>query len=112
MSENRKLASVQKISTIAPIEGADKIVVATMENLGWECVISKKDNFNVGDLVVYIEVDSICPEKLLKLSGLWDTLTNKGLLNGNAGNRVKTRKFRGAVSQGLILPLQILEKYD
>ena len=58
----RNLAHIEKILTInLPIVSADMIEVATI--LGWECVVAKKDNFKVGDLVIYIEVDSIMPEK-------------------------------------------------
>lgn len=56
----RRLATVRQIADIRPIEGADKIVVAQVD--GWECVI-QKDEFNIGDKVVYVEVDSIMPEK-------------------------------------------------
>lgn len=65
----RKLASVQKIIDIRPIEGADRIVVANV--LGWECVI-RKDEFKVGDLIVYIEVDSKVPNDNPKFEFLKD----------------------------------------
>ena len=91
----RKLASIQKIETIRPIEGADKIVVATMEGLGWECVI-KKDEFKVGDLIVYFEVDSILPE-----IPEFEFLREKKF-------RIKTIKLKKQVSQGLIFGTSIL----
>lgn len=103
---SRALATVQKIVNIRPIEGADKIEVAQV--LDWECVVSKKDNFQKGNYVVYIEIDSIIPENLLKIAGLWDDEKGKGRLNGSQGTRVQTRKFRGQISQGLILPVSIL----
>lgn len=92
----RKLASVQKITDIRPIEGADKIEVANV--LGWECVIAKKDNFKVGDLVIYIEIDAIVPER-----NEFEFLRERKF-------RVKTIKLRKQVSQGLIVPLSILPK--
>ena len=46
----RKLASIQKIVALDPIEGADAIERATV--LGWQLVV-KKNDFQVGDLVVY-----------------------------------------------------------
>lgn len=43
----RKLASIQKIKALEPIENADAIEKATV--LGWQLVV-KKDEFKVGDL--------------------------------------------------------------
>lgn len=97
---SRKLASIQKILDIKPIKDADKIECATI--LGWEVVIAKKDNFKIGDNVVYIEIDSIVPEK-----PEFEFLRDRKF-------KVKTIKLRGQVSQGLVLPLSILPegKYE
>ena len=46
---SRKLASIQKIVNIEPIEGADKIEKLTV--LGWHIVASKAENHNIGDLI-------------------------------------------------------------
>lgn len=54
----RALAHVEKVVDIQPIEGADRIVLATI--LGWKVVV-KKDEFKVGDLAVYVEIDSVLP---------------------------------------------------
>lgn len=54
----RKLASVQYVHEVAPIEGADRIELVRV--LGWQCV-AKKGEFKVGDLAVYFEIDSFCP---------------------------------------------------
>jgi len=90
----RKLASIQKILDIQPIPGADAIEVATV--LGWKVVIGKKDNFKVGDLVVYCEVDSILPEK-----PEFEFLRKVHF-------RIKTIRLKGQVSQGIVFPLSIL----
>ena len=58
---DRALAHVEQIVDIQPIPDADNIEVATV--LGWKVVIAKKDNFSVGDKIVYIEIDSKVPEK-------------------------------------------------
>jgi hypothetical protein len=94
---NRKLASIQKINSISPIEGADRIEVANMENLAWNCVV-KKGEVNIGDLVVYFECDSILPEKP-EFEFLRDVKF-----------RVKIRKYKKQVSEGLILPISIVPK--
>jgi len=94
----RKLASVQRIVSLSPIEGADKIIKATV--LGWELVVAVKDNFKVGDLVVYMEVDSILPPK-----PEFEFLRERKF-------RIKTIKLKGQVSQGICFPLSILPTVD
>lgn len=54
----RKLATVRTISDIRPIEGADRIELAIVD--GWQCVVGK-DHFQVGDTVIYCEVDTVLP---------------------------------------------------
>lgn len=93
----RNLASIQKITKLEPIDGADLIDKANV--LGWECVV-KKGEFNVGDLCVYFEVDSLLPEK-----PEFEFMRPKGF-------RVKTIKLRGQVAQGLCLPMSILPPGD
>lgn len=89
----RKLASIQKIWKLEPIEGADAIEKARV--LGWELVV-KKGEFNVGDLCVYCEIDSILPER-----PEFEFLKPRKM-------RIKTVKLRGQVSQGICFPLSVL----
>lgn len=93
----RKLATIQKITELNPIKGADRIECAKV--LGWHCVVQKGD-FNVGDLVVYCEIDSVLPDKP-EFEFLRDSKF-----------RIRTRKFKGQISQGLILPMSILDNIE
>lgn len=101
---SRKLASVQKIKAIKPIEGADKIEVVQI--LGWNCV-AKKGEYQVGDDVIYFEIDSLLPDvpmlEWLKGSS-WSQKLNK--------YKISTHKFRGQISQGLVIPIKDLEELD
>lgn len=92
----RHLATIRKINDIQPIPNADKIELAIID--GWQCVISKEDGFKIGDLVVYIEIDSVLPDR-----PEFEFMRKYKF-------RVKTIKLRGQVSQGLVLPLGILDK--
>ena len=56
----RKLASIRIVNELHPIEGKDRIELAIID--GWQ-VIVKKDEFKIGDKCVYIEIDSVLPEK-------------------------------------------------
>ena len=95
----RKLASIRHISDILPIEGADAIEVAVVD--GWKVVI-KKGEYRVGDLAVYLEIDSWVPHEVA-------SFLSKGQepreYNGVKGERLRTVKLRGQISQGLLLPL-------
>jgi RNA ligase (TIGR02306 family) len=100
--ENRKLASIQVIRSVKPIEGADNIEVVRINN--WD-VVAKKGEFIAGDQCVYFEIDSFLPireefEFLRKTS-------YKKMLDVE-GFRLKTIRLRKQLSQGLALPYSIL----
>lgn len=96
----RKLASVQRVLEKKPIVGAD-LIKAYRVNGWW--VVDKKDAYKVGDLVVYCEVDSWIPHTLAPF------LTKPGHSPreylGVKGERLRTVKLKGQLSQGLLLPL-------
>jgi len=101
----RKLATVRKIDSIAPIDGADAIEVATVG--GWKVVV-KKNEFQPGNLAIYFEIDSWIPNELAPF------LTKNGEpreYNGVKGERLRTVKLRGQISQGLLLPLSFHPGY-
>ena len=100
----RKLASIRKISDIQPIEGANLIELAIVD--GWKVVVGKEVGHKIGDFVIYCEVDSFLPIReefeFLRKSSYRKMIDQEGF-------RLKTIKLRGQVSQGLIIPLSILE---
>ena len=96
----RKLASIQRIRDIEPIDGADRIELAHV--LGWQCVVNK-GVFQVNDLAVYFEVDSFLPVRP-EFEFLRSSSYKKSETIGE-GFRLRTMNFRGKISQGLLLPI-------
>ncbi|HEX8464281.1 MAG TPA: RNA ligase family protein, partial [Abditibacterium sp.] len=75
---------------------------------GWQCV-TKKGEFCVGDLGVFLEIDSIPPDTRT-FEFLWQRKPKDGetapeTVARPANFRLRTMKLRGALSQGLLLPL-------
>jgi RNA ligase (TIGR02306 family) len=93
----RKLATIRVIDELNPIEGADAIECAVVG--GWKVVV-KKGEYSVGDMVVYLEIDSWVPTELA-------AFLSKGKepreFEGIRGERLRTIKLRGQLSQGLLL---------
>jgi RNA ligase (TIGR02306 family) len=100
----RNLASIQIIDDIQPIENADAIEVCSI--LGWKVVV-KKGEFQVGEKVVFCEIDSWVPTEIAPF-------LSKGKepreFEGIKGERLRSCKLRSQLSQGLILPVSVLEK--
>ena len=93
----RKLASIQRIKFVRPIEGADAIECVGV--LGWECV-SKRGEFTEGDPCVYFEIDSLLPDRDEFL------FLRKACWRGDIGRyRLRTVRMRGQLSQGLAMPV-------
>ena len=97
---SRKLASIQRIWKIEPIEGADRIELANV--LGWQCVVNK-GQFQAMDLAVYFEIDSFLPVRD-EFEFMRASSYRKTDIMGE-GFRLRTMRFRGQISQGLLLPI-------
>jgi len=105
----RKLATIQKIEEIKPIDGADMIEASRV--LGW-WVVTKKGEFKVGDRCVFFEIDSLVP-KTPAFSFLEKNGSKKITVMGELdqpnfeveGYRVRTIRLRKQISQGLALPI-------
>ena len=93
----RKLASIQKIESISPIAGKDRIGLARV--LGWDVIVTLAD-FHPGDKCVYVEIDSVLPDR-----PEFEFLKKRGL-------RIRTMKMAGVISQGICFPLSILPEKD
>lgn len=103
----RKLATIRRVSDVKSIDGADKICAYCVD--GW-WVVDQIDKFIVGDLAVYFEIDSVLPirdEFEFLRKGCYvkkDWLVTDQNQTGE-GFRLKTIRLRGQISQGLLLPI-------
>lgn len=91
----RKLVSIQEVGAVEPIPGADNIMQARV--MGWTVVI-KKGELAPGERCVFFEIDSVLPD-----GPAWSEFMRARSF------RVRTLKLRGVLSQGLALPVSILE---
>lgn len=91
----------ETIKEIRAIEGADLIEAATLADKDFWFVVAK-GSFKTGQQCVYFPIDSILPDDLILKLGL------VGKLAGKQHNRVKTKKLRGQVSQGIVADPEVL----
>lgn len=104
----RKMATIRKIDNILPIEGADMIEAVKIG--GWTVVAQKSMGYKINDLVIYCEIDSFIPTEVAPF------LTQEGKepkeYKGIKGERLRTKKLKGVISQGLLLPLSVLNNVE
>lgn len=97
------LASIVKIDRIEKHPNADQLELAHVK--GWQCVI-RLGEFKENSLAVYCEVDTWVPHSIAPfLSKDKEPRMYEGVL----GERLRTVKLRGELSQGLLLPLDVLD---
>ncbi len=94
----RKLATVERISAINPHPNADSLELATVK--GWQVCVKKGEFFEkpkgcVPGLCVYVEIDSVLPER-----PEFEFMRDRKF-------RVKTIRLRGELSQGICFPMSI-----
>lgn len=100
IAEHRKLASIQSVIDVQPIEGADKI--ERLSVLGYYCV-ARKNEFKIGDKVVFVEPDAILP-----FAPWSEFLRDKN--KPDKPIRIRTISLKKQVSQGVCFPTSILTK--
>ena len=93
MKENRSLCHVELVTNVEPIAGADRC--ESISILGWK-TLAKKNEFKIGDKVVYFEIDSKVPE-----TAQFEFLRNKKF-------KIKTQRYTFGgnepfYSQGLVM---------
>lgn len=129
----RKLATVATVLEVTPIQWADSI--EQIQIRGWK-VVSRKNEFKVGDKCIYIEIGSVCPDGIPEeFKEEMTTLTKRLSKNPSEKNilqerideisklntrpefeflrgkkfLIKTTKIRGVISMGIAFPLDILK---
>lgn len=99
----RKLATLEEIIEIKEHSNADAIELAIVR--GWQSVV-KKAEFKAGDQIIYCEIDSWIPHKIAPFLTRGNDTPKE--FEGIKGQRLKTARFRGEISQGLILSASLL----
>lgn len=98
----RVMARVVTIDNVEKHPNADALDICTVG--GWN-IVTKIGEYKTGDLAVMCEIDSWVPHELAPfLSKGKEPREYKGV----KGERLKTAKLRGVVSQGLLLPMSAL----
>lgn len=85
----------EKISKVMDHPNADRLSLAQVESMSF-MFVTGKNQFSVGDEVLYLPIDSLLPEAVL------EKLNLVGKLSGTNKNRVKTLKLRSVPSQGIV----------
>jgi len=106
VKSERKLATIRKITNITPIDGADKIELATIDS--WKVVVAKDANHKSGDMVIYCEIDSFLP-----IRDEFEFLRKSSYkkMGDQEGFKLRSVKLKGQISQGLILPMSIFGEF-
>jgi hypothetical protein len=103
---SRKLATIRLIKEINEIPDSSNIELALVD--GWQVVV-KKDEFKANDKCIFCEIDSYLPIKpefeFLRKSSY------KAFPNGVEGFRLRSCRLRNQLSQGLVLPLNIIKSF-
>lgn len=101
----RQLATIRLISELLVHTNADKLEIAVIG--GWRVCVNK-GLYKAGEAVIFCEIDSFIPTEVAPF------LTKPGkaakIFEGIYGERLRTMRLRGELSQGLVLPLSILQE--
>ncbi|KAI0152747.1 RNA ligase, DRB0094 family [Xylariaceae sp. FL1272] len=96
----RKLVTARRITKITPIPKSRNLVLVKID--GWNVVAHVTENFQEGQLVLYIEIDSCIPGT----GPFWEYhAANNKMQHGKMACVVQTQVIAKRLSQGLIYPI-------
>ena len=87
-----------RIDAIKPHPNADRLELAVVG--GWE-IITGKDNYVVGDIVVHIQPDAMVPQEW---ADKWDVTKYLSWKKEAKNGRVRAAKLRSVTSYGFLVP--------
>ena len=94
----RKMASVCTIKDLTPVPKTDNLLIVSMHENLYTVLGNRAQNLEIGEKVVYFEVDSLLP-----LEPCYDFLKARCYNDRLKKYRIKAMKMRGVYSFGLIL---------
>lgn len=94
--------TAEKIDMVRHHPNADRLDLCTLKDMAFQFVTGR-DQYRVGEVVLYFPVDSLLPVELQRKMGV------EGMLSGKNKDRVKTVRLRGEISQGLVGPQNLAE---
>lgn len=101
---------VLPIDSVENHPNADRLSINRIR--GYTLVSNKLEDgshrYKPGQLVQFIPLNSHVPEYILR-QGYWDETNNRGLLGGEHHNLVEPILLRKVLSDGLIIPIQIMD---
>jgi len=98
----RDLVYISVITGLEPILGKDRIELAEIDH-GWKVIVTKGD-YTIGDYTIYVEYDVVLkprPELEFLRARCYSSLYD--------GFRIRNMLMAGVFSQGLCLPLSLLQ---
>jgi RNA ligase (TIGR02306 family) len=100
----RQLATIRTLNVVKPHPNTDKLELAQVG--GWQCVVPKGVHAT-GDTVVFFEIDSVLPVR-----EPFEFLRKSCYIQRDwvEGFRLRTIRLRGEWSQGLVMPLNVLDQ--
>lgn len=94
------LATVEVVTSVTHHPNADKLDIIKV--LGYDAIVGR-DQYKAGDLVVFVQPDSILPS-----DKAWAT----DLLRYTSRGRIRAVRLRGEWSMGLVLSIDVLTKLE
>jgi hypothetical protein len=102
---DKSLAYMVTITSLEPIQGKDRIVLAGMSETEFKCIV-QKDEFKIGDPAIYFEIGAILP--IVKQFQFLEKRCYSKKYNGYV---IKSMKMGEVYSDGLLVPMSSFPEF-